>query len=58
MQWFWDYNRVQSSTATAADCEQKKVGKMALQLEQPAAGAWAKGQGWDCNADYLEGDNL
>ena len=58
MQWFWDDIRVESRTATAADCEQGKVGKKALRLEQTAAGAWVKGQGWDCIADYLEGDNL
>ena len=58
MQWFWDDIRVESRTATAADCEQEKVGKKALRLEQTAAAAWVKGQGWDCIADYLEGDNL
>ena len=57
VQWFWD-DRVESRTATAADCEQEKVGKKALRLEQTAAGAWVKRQGWDCIADYLEGDNL
>ena len=55
---FWDDVRVERCTATAADCEQKKGGKTALQLEQTAAGAWVKGQGWDCTANYLEGDNL
>ena len=58
MQWFRDDIRVESRTATAADCEQEKVGKKALRLEQTAAGAWVKRQGWDCIADYLEGDNL
>ena len=58
VQWFWDDIRVESPTATAADCEQEKVGKKALLLEQSAAGAWVKRQGWDCIADYLEGDNL
>ena len=58
MQWFWDDIRVESRTATAADCEQEKVGKKAVRLEQTAAAAWVKGQGWDCIADYLEGDNL
>ena len=58
VQWFWDDIRVESRTATAADCEQEKVGKNALRLEQAAAVAWVKGQGWDCIADYLEGDNL
>ena len=60
MQWFWDDARVESRTATAADCEQEKVGKKAPCLEQTAAAAWVKGQGWDCIAwtDYLEGDNL
>ena len=27
MQWFWDNIRVESRTATAANCEQEKVGK-------------------------------
>ena len=54
-QWFWDDIRVESRTATAADCEQEKVGKKALRLEQTAAGAWVKRQGWDCIADYLQG---
>ena len=58
MQWFWGDIRVESRTATAADCDQEKVGKKALRLEQIAAGAWVKRQGWDCIADYLEGDNL
>ena len=58
VQWFWDNIRVESRTATAADCEQEKVGKKALRLEQIAAAAWVKGQGWDCIADYLEGGNL
>ena len=58
VQWFWDDIRVESRTATAADCELEKVGKKALRLEQTAAAAWVKGQGWDCIADYLEGDNL
>ena len=58
MQWFWDDIRVESRTATAAECEQEKVGKKALRLEQTPAGAWVKRQGWDCIADYLEGDNL
>ena len=56
--WFSDVIRVESRTATAADCEQEKVGKKALRLEQTAAGAWVKRQGWDCVADYSEGDNL
>ena len=34
------------------------MGKKALRLEQTAAAAWVKGQGWDCIADYLEGDIL
>ena len=34
------------------------VGKKALRLEQTAAAPWVKGEGWDCIADYLEGDNL
>ena len=50
VQWFWDDIRVESRTATAADCEQEKVGKKALRLEQTAAAAWVKGQGWDCIA--------
>ena len=58
VQWFWDDIRVESCTSTAADCEQQKVGKKALRLEQTAAGAWVKRQGWDCIADYLDGDNL
>ena len=58
MHWFWNDIRVESRTATAADCEQEKVGKKALRLEQTAAAAWVKGQGWDCIADYLEGGNL
>ena len=58
MQWFWDDIRVDSRMATAADGEQEKVGKKALHLEQTALAAWVKGQGWDCIADYLEGDNL
>ena len=58
VQWFWDDIRVESRGATAADCEQEKVGKKALRMEQTAAAAWVKGQGWDCIADYLEGDNL
>ena len=58
MQWFWDDIRVESRTATAADREQEKVGKKALRLEQTAAAAWVKGHGWDCIADFLEGDNL
>ena len=56
--WFWDDMRVESCTARAADCEQEKVGKQALRLEQTRAGASVKRQGWDCIADYLEGDNL
>ena len=55
---FWDDIRVESRTATATDCEQEKVGKKALRLEQTAAAAWVKGQEWDCIPDYLEGDNL
>ena len=55
---FRDDIRVESRTATAADCEQEKVGKKALRLERTAVAAWVKGQGWDCIADYLEGDNL
>ena len=58
MHWFWDDIRVESRTATAADCEQEKVGKKALCMEQTAAAAWVKGQRWGCIADYLEGDNL
>ena len=58
LRWFWDDIRVESRTARAAYCEQEKVGKKALQLEQTAAGAWRKRQGWDSIADYLEGDNL
>ena len=58
VQWFWDDIKVESRTATAADWEQEKVGKKALRLEQAAAGAWAKSQGWDCIAECLEGDNL
>ena len=58
MRWFWDDIRVESRTATAADCEQEKVGKKAPQSEQTAAGAWVKRQGWDCITDYLEGDNI
>ena len=58
VQWLWGDIRVESCTATAADCEQEKVGKKALRLEQIAAWAWVKRQGWDCIADYLEGDNL
>ena len=58
MQWFWDDIRVESRTAMAADCEPEKVGKKPLRLEQTAAAAWVKGQGCDCIADYLEGDNL
>ena len=34
VQWFWDDIRVESRTATAADCEQEKVGKKARRLEQ------------------------
>ena len=30
VQWFWDDMRVESRTATAADCEQEKVGKKGL----------------------------
>ena len=58
VQWFSDDIRVESRTPTAADCEQEKVGKKAQRLEQTAAAAWVKGQGWDCMADYLEGDDL
>ena len=58
MQGFGDDIRVESRIATAADCEQEKVGKKALRLEQTAAGAWVKLQGWDCMANYLEGDNV
>ena len=58
VQWFWDDIKVESRTATAADCEQEKVGNKALRLEQTAAGAWVKRQGSDCIADYFEGDNL
>ena len=58
MQWFWDDIRVESRTATAADCEQEKAGKKYLRLEQTAAAAWVKRQGWDCIADSLKGDNL
>ena len=58
VQWFWDDIKVESRTATAADCEQEKVRKKALRLEQIAAGAWVTRQGWDCIADGLEGDNL
>ena len=58
VQWFWDDMRVESRMATAADCEQEKVGNMAPRLEQAAAGAWVKRHGWDCIADYSEGDNL
>ena len=58
MQWFWDDIRVESRTATAADCKQEKAGKKAPRLEQTAVAAWVKGQGWDCIADYSEGDNL
>ena len=58
MQWFWDDIRVESRTATAADSEQEMVGKKALRLEQTTARAWVERQGWDCIADYLEGDNL
>ena len=58
MQRFWDDMRVDSRTATAANCEQEKVGQKALRLEQTTAAAWVKPQGWDCVADYLEGDNL
>ena len=29
-----------------------------LALKVNPAAAWVKGQGWDCIADYLEGDNL
>ena len=32
VQWFWDDIGVESRTATAADCEQEKVGKKALRL--------------------------
>ena len=41
-----------------ANCEHEKGGKKALRLEQIAAGAWVKGRGWDCVADYLKGHNL
>ena len=58
MQWISDDIRVESRTATEADWEQEKVGKKALRLERAAAAARAKSQGWDCIADYLEGDNL
>ena len=58
VQWFWDDIRVESRKATAADCEQEKVGKKALRWEQTVAGACVERQGWDCIADYLEGDNL
>ena len=58
LQWFWDDIRVESRTATAADCEQEKEGKKALRLEQTTTAAWVKGQGWDCIADFLEGDNV
>ena len=60
MQWFWDdiSSRVESRMATAADCEQEKLGKKALRLEQTATRAWVERQRWDCIADYLEGDNL
>ena len=58
MQWFWDDIRVETRTATAVDCEPQKMGKKALRLEQTAAAAWVKGQGWDCIANYLEGENL
>ena len=34
------------------------MGKKSLRLQQTAAAAWVKGQGWDCIADYLEGENL
>ena len=34
------------------------MGKKVLRLEQTAAAEWVKGQGSDCIADYLEGDNL
>ena len=51
VQWFWDNIRVESRTATAADCEQEKVGNRLLRLERTAAGAWVKRQGWDCIAD-------
>ena len=57
VQWFWDDTTVESRTATVADCEQEKVGKKPVRLEQSAAGAWVKRQGWDLIADYLEGDN-
>ena len=33
VQWCWDDIRVEIRTATAADCEQEKVGKKALRLE-------------------------
>ena len=55
---FWDDIKLQCRTATAADCEQDKGGKKALRMEQNAAGARVRGQGWDCIADYLEGNNL
>ena len=58
MQWFWDDIRVENRTATAADCEQDKVGKKALRWGKNATGAWVKRPGWDCIADYLVGDNL
>ena len=58
VQWFSDDIRLESRTATATYCEQEKVGKEALRLEQAAAGAWVKRQGRDCIADYLQGDNL
>ena len=45
VQWFWDDIRVESRTATAANYEQEKVGKKAVQLEQTAAGEWVKRQG-------------
>ena len=56
VQWFSDDIRGDSRTATAADCEQEKVGKKALRLEQTVAAARMKG--WECIGDYLEGDNL
>ena len=56
--WFWDDIGIQCRTSTAADCEQEKGGKKALRLDQLTAGAWVKWQGWDCIADYLEGDKL
>ena len=58
MHWFWDDIRVESRTATAADYEQEKVGKKAVRMEQTVGGALVKRQGWDCIADYLDGDNL